>query len=48
MQTQAGDVAVATFSNAVDMASWNVERSTDQLINFINSKHAALPDDIEL
>lgn len=48
MQTQAGDVAVATISNAVDMASWNVERTTEQLLSFINTKHDALPDGIEI
>lgn len=48
MHTQTGDVAVATISDALDMASWNVERTTEQLLDFINNKHAALPGDIEL
>ncbi len=48
MQTQTGDVAVASINSTVDMASWNVERTTEQLLGFINNKHAALPDDIEL
>ncbi len=48
MQTQSGDVAVAPLSSAADMASWNVARTTEQLVDFINAKHAALPDDIVL
>lgn len=48
MQTQTGDVAVAVINSATDLASWNVERTTEQLVNFINTKHAALPDDIDL
>ena len=48
MQTQTGDVAVTSINSAVDMASWNVERTTEQLLGFINTKHSALPDGIEL
>lgn len=48
MHTQTSDVAVATISSAVNIASWNVERTTEQLLDFINNKHAALPDDIEI
>ncbi|MFZ1360672.1 MAG: hypothetical protein WAS27_01400 [Candidatus Saccharimonadales bacterium] len=48
MHTQIGDVAVASVSHAIDLASWNIERTNDQLRTFIDAKHAALPDDIEL
>ncbi len=48
MQTQTSDVAVTTTFSTVDVASWNIERTTEQLLGFINSKAAALPDDIEL
>lgn len=48
MQTQTSDVAVATTFNTVDLASWNVERTTEQLLGFISRKTAALPNDIEL
>ena len=48
MKTQSSDVAVATLSDTVDLASWNVERTTEQLRSFIDTKHAALPNDIEL
>ena len=48
MQTLTGDVAIASISDAHELATWNVERSTDQLLSFIDAKSAALPDDIDL
>lgn len=48
MQTQLGDVAVAVINNTVDLATWNIERTTEQLLSFIDQKHAALPLDIDL
>jgi hypothetical protein len=48
MQTQTGDVAVTVLTSASDLASWNIERTTEQLLGFINAKHSALPDDIDL
>ena len=48
MQTQSSDVNVASISDAIEIATWNVQRSNEYLQNFVNSRHAALPDDIEL
>ncbi len=48
MQTQSSDANVASISDAIELATWNIQRSSDYLQNFVNSRHAALPDDIEL
>lgn len=48
MQTQSSDGNVASISDAFDLATWNIQRSNEYLQDFINSRHAALPDDIEL
>lgn len=48
MQSHSSDVDVATISDALNLASWNIQRTSEQLQNFISVRHAALPDDIEL
>lgn len=48
MYIQDGDVAIARIGDTLDLATWNVERTTEQLLTFIATKQAALPDTIEL
>ncbi len=48
MQTQSSDVDVATISDAAQLATWNIQRTSEQLKDFISTRHAALPDNIEL
>ncbi len=44
MQTHSSDVDVASVSDTADLATWNIQRSSDQLLDFINSRHSALSD----
>lgn len=48
MQTQSSDGDVATTSDAVQLATWNIQRTSEQLHSFITTRHAALPDTIDL
>lgn len=48
MQTHSSDVDVASVSDTLNLASWNIQRTSEQLQNFINVRHASIPDDIEL
>ena len=36
------------FSDSQDLATWNRERSIEELRNFVNMRHALLPDTIEI
>lgn len=42
MQTLSSDVVVAPISDAIELSTWNVERTSEQLLDFINTRHAAL------
>lgn len=48
MQTQSSDVDVTTISGAIELATWNIQRTSEQLQSFISVRHASIPDDIEL
>lgn len=37
-----------TLIDNLTLATWNRERSSEELVSFITSKHLALPDDIEI
>lgn len=36
------------FSAASELASWNRERTTEELRGFVNTRHALLPDSIDI
>jgi hypothetical protein len=44
METQTGGVEPVTISDILELATWNRERSDDELRSFINSRHAAIAD----
>lgn len=48
METQAGAIEPVTLSDILQLSSWNRPRTSDELQNFIETRHAALPDDLEI
>lgn len=37
-----------SFSEILDLATWNRQRSDEELRAFIDRRHASLPDDLEI
>lgn len=48
METQSNGVEAVTLSDILHLSTWNRERTDDELRSFIDTKHAALPDDISI
>lgn len=44
MQTHSSDVDVAPVSDTAELATWNIQRTSEQLLDFINTRHSALSD----
>ena len=36
------------FSDSQDLATWNRERSIEELRHFVNMRHSLLPDSIDI
>ena len=45
---QAADVEPVTVSDILDLATWNRQRTSEELQSFINSHHDRLPDSVEI
>lgn len=48
METPAADIEDVTLSDILGLATWNRERSDEELRSFITSHEANLPDDTEV
>jgi hypothetical protein len=48
MDAQNGDIEQVTLTDILQLATWNRERSDDELRSFINTRHAALADGEEI
>jgi hypothetical protein len=48
MDMPSAEIETVTVSDILSLATWNRQRSSDELQSFINSHHAALPDDSEI
>jgi hypothetical protein len=48
METQSDKVQPVTMADILQLATWNRERSSEELQSFINTRHLALPDDSEI
>ena len=48
MDMQFADVEPVTISDILNLATWNRERSTEELQSFIESHRARLADDTEI
>lgn len=48
MDMHPADIEAVTMSDILDLATWNRERSSQELQNFIRTHHEQLPDDIEI
>lgn len=48
MDKTAADVEPVTVSDILGLDTWNRERSTEELRDFITTRHNNLPSDIEL
>jgi hypothetical protein len=48
MDATTTDASTGIFSNALELASWNRQRTGEELRRFIETRHAALPTDIDV
>jgi hypothetical protein len=48
MDISTADIEPVTMSDILELATWNRPRTSDELRGFIETHHAALPDDTEL
>jgi hypothetical protein len=48
MEKHSADIEPVTVSEILGLGSWNRERSSEELQQFIMSHHNALPDGIEV
>lgn len=48
MDMPAADIEAVTVSDILNLATWNRQRSTEELQAFVSTRHAALPDDTEI
>lgn len=48
MEAHSGTIEPVTLTDILALSTWNRERTSDELRNFVNSRHAALPDDTEI
>ncbi|MFZ2835868.1 MAG: hypothetical protein WAZ21_00925 [Candidatus Saccharimonadales bacterium] len=48
MEQNVSNVEAVTISDILGLATWNRQRSTQELQGFIDSRHATLPDDTEI
>lgn len=42
------NVDAGNFSDNQELATWNRERSVEELRNFVNMRHSMLPDNIDV
>ena len=42
------NVDAGNFSDSQDLATWNRQRSVEELRNFVNMRHSMLPDSIDI
>lgn len=48
MDISTADIEAVTFTDILDLATWNRPRTSDELRSFVESHHAALPDDLDV
>lgn len=48
MSATIADTGSDILGAASEMASWNRERTVEELRSFVNSRHALLPDSIDI
>ena len=48
MDISSADIEQVTLSDILDLATWNRPRTSDELRSFIETRHAALPDDLDI
>lgn len=48
MESTSANIESVTVSDILNLATWNRQRSTEELQDFIRTRHNRLPDDTEL
>lgn len=48
MDISTADIELVTMSDILELATWNRPRTSDELRSFVETRHAALPDDTEV
>jgi hypothetical protein len=48
METHSADIEAVTLSEILDLATWNRQRTDEELQNFIITHNNNLPDDIDI
>lgn len=48
MDMPAADIEAVTVSDILNLATWNRQRTSEELQAYIRSRHISLPDDTEI
>ncbi len=48
MDTISTGIEMTTMSEILNLASWNRQRTSEELQSFIRTRHSSLPDDSEI
>lgn len=48
IEERTSHIEAVTISDILGLATWNRQRSTQELQEFIDSRHSTLPDDSEI
>ena len=48
MDISSAEIEQVTVSDILDLATWNRPRTSEELRTFVESRHAALPDDLAI
>lgn len=48
MDISTAEIESVTFTDILDLATWNRPRTSDELRSFVDAHHAALPDDLDI
>lgn len=48
MEERSAAIEAVTISEILDLATWNRQRSDEELQSFINTHHNNLPDNIDI
>jgi hypothetical protein len=48
MDTHSADIEAVTLSEILNLATWNRQRTSEELQSFITGHHDRLPDDVDI
>lgn len=48
MDISTAEIEQVSLSDILDLATWNRPRTSDELRSFVESRHSALPDSLDI